>query len=171
MRIGGDTTSPRPSPPQAAERETGVARPKGTHRELLHLTESLPARSSPGERDRAAAPTIYCHFRAEAKNRQIKRNRLCRVGLNPPQIGIANMNKRIIFYSSVKLNLKSARMILAPVAVLLLCAGCGGVNASRSVSPASFFIPGLLKAEPKPPTPDDSVPPPAPVKQLASLNN
>ncbi|HXR05230.1 MAG TPA: hypothetical protein VN836_11035 [Verrucomicrobiae bacterium] len=26
--------------------------------------------------------------------------------------------------------------------------GCGGVNASQSVSPASFFLPGLLKADP-----------------------
>ena len=27
----------------------------------------------------------------------------------------------------------------------LLNAGCGGINASQSVSPASFFLPGLLK--------------------------
>jgi hypothetical protein len=25
--------------------------------------------------------------------------------------------------------------------------GCGGINASQSVSPASFFLPGLLKAD------------------------
>jgi hypothetical protein len=31
---------------------------------------------------------------------------------------------------------------------LALCsAGCGGINASQSVSPASFFLPGLLKAD------------------------
>ncbi len=34
------------------------------------------------------------------------------------------------------------------VALALGCAGCGGVNASQSVSPASFFLPGILKAEP-----------------------
>jgi hypothetical protein len=35
---------------------------------------------------------------------------------------------------------------LALVAALPLAgAGCGGVNASQSVSPASFFLPGLLK--------------------------
>jgi len=33
-------------------------------------------------------------------------------------------------------------------AVALLGAGCGGINASHSVSPASFFLPGLLKACP-----------------------
>jgi hypothetical protein len=27
-------------------------------------------------------------------------------------------------------------------------AGCGGINASESVSPASFFLPGLLKTDP-----------------------
>ena len=25
--------------------------------------------------------------------------------------------------------------------------GCGGINASQSVSPASFFLPGILKAD------------------------
>ena len=33
-------------------------------------------------------------------------------------------------------------------ATALLGAGCGGINASQSVSPASFFLPGLLKACP-----------------------
>ena len=32
---------------------------------------------------------------------------------------------------------------------LALCGtGCGGINASQSVSPASFFLPGLMKAGP-----------------------
>jgi len=32
---------------------------------------------------------------------------------------------------------------------LALCgAGCGGINASQGVSPASFFLPGLMKAGP-----------------------
>jgi len=35
------------------------------------------------------------------------------------------------------------------LAALALCAtGCGGINASQSVSPASFFLPGLLRADP-----------------------
>lgn len=30
-------------------------------------------------------------------------------------------------------------------ALALFGAGCGGINASQSVSPASFFLPGILK--------------------------
>jgi len=30
------------------------------------------------------------------------------------------------------------------------CAGCGGFNGSHSVSPASFFLPGIIKANPAP---------------------
>ena len=33
-------------------------------------------------------------------------------------------------------------------ATALLGAGCGGINATQSISPASFFLPGLLKAGP-----------------------
>lgn len=29
-------------------------------------------------------------------------------------------------------------------------AGCSGINATGSASPASFFLPGLLKADPPP---------------------
>jgi hypothetical protein len=35
-------------------------------------------------------------------------------------------------------------------ALALFGAGCGGINASKSVSPASFFLPGLMKAGPPP---------------------
>jgi hypothetical protein len=30
----------------------------------------------------------------------------------------------------------------------LLLTGCSGIHASKSISPASFLLPGLLKAEP-----------------------
>jgi hypothetical protein len=46
------------------------------------------------------------------------------------------------------------------LAAACLLTGCGGVNASHSVSPMSFLLPGLLKANtPKPPpgTPTNSV--------------
>ena len=40
------------------------------------------------------------------------------------------------------------------VALLPAVAGCGGVSASKSVSPLDFFMPGLLQADP----PTNSVP-------------
>jgi len=53
-------------------------------------------------------------------------------------------------------------------AIILLVTGCGGISASRSVSPLDFFMPGgLLKADPKPVQPDLTVPNPEPVKQVA----
>ncbi len=36
---------------------------------------------------------------------------------------------------------------------LLLGAGCSGINAGGNVSPGSFFIPGLIKANPPAATP------------------
>jgi hypothetical protein len=37
-------------------------------------------------------------------------------------------------------------MLVAMLAALVLFgAGCGGINTGTSVSPASFFLPGLLK--------------------------
>jgi hypothetical protein len=41
--------------------------------------------------------------------------------------------------------------MLALVAILgLFNAGCSGINAGGSVSPATFFLPGLMKADPAP---------------------
>jgi len=40
------------------------------------------------------------------------------------------------------------------VSILALGAGCSGINHTHSVSPASFFLPGLLKADPPPAHPD-----------------
>jgi hypothetical protein len=57
----------------------------------------------------------------------------------------------------VRLNWKILRLALLPV--LLLClAGCGGFSASKSISPASFFLPGLLQADPQPTIPDSALP-------------
>jgi len=44
-------------------------------------------------------------------------------------------------------------------ALLLLGTGCGGVNAGGSASPASFLLPGLMKADPVPASPADPAPP------------
>jgi len=37
--------------------------------------------------------------------------------------------------------------------LMLLLTGCGGISASPSISPASFFLPGLMKAAPPAPEP------------------
>ena len=42
-------------------------------------------------------------------------------------------------------------MLLA-IALLALTAGCGGVHASKSISPLDFILPGLLKVQPRPPS-------------------
>jgi hypothetical protein len=48
----------------------------------------------------------------------------------------------------VRLNWK--RLVLAIFAIpALFLTGCSGINASGSVSPATFFLPGLGKAQPK----------------------
>jgi hypothetical protein len=49
--------------------------------------------------------------------------------------------------------------LLATVAVLaLIGAGCSGINAGHSVSPASFLLPGLLQNDSQPSQPDAIVP-------------
>jgi hypothetical protein len=48
-------------------------------------------------------------------------------------------------------------------------AGCGGLNASHSISPASFFLPGLLKADPPKPPPEPSAPAAQAPKEIALL--
>ncbi len=46
---------------------------------------------------------------------------------------------------------------LGAVLVLALAAtGCSGVNANGSVSPASFFLPGLMRVQPPKPAPADA---------------
>lgn len=50
---------------------------------------------------------------------------------------------------------RTSRLALAAgsVALALLASGCGGVNATGSVSPATFFLPGLMKVTPARPAP------------------
>jgi len=48
--------------------------------------------------------------------------------------------------------MKSYRMIVRLAmlpGLVLLGIGCGGINASRSVSPATFLLPGLLQYTPE----------------------
>ena len=61
---------------------------------------------------------------------------------------------------------------LAFAALLVLCgAGCGGISASKSVSPLDFLLPGLMKADPPSQPSTEPVPPQAPeVTTLAQAN-
>jgi len=52
------------------------------------------------------------------------------------------------------------------VFLTLFSAGCSGINASGSVSPATFLLPGLMKADP-PSATDAPVAVSAPFQQLA----
>jgi hypothetical protein len=49
----------------------------------------------------------------------------------------------------VRINGKIIRLVLV-AGLGLLAAGCSGINSGTTVSPASFFLPGLLKADPAP---------------------
>lgn len=49
----------------------------------------------------------------------------------------------------VRLHPKFLRLGLVVFCAMLL-AGCSGVNTGGSVSPATFFMPGIMKADPAP---------------------
>jgi hypothetical protein len=66
----------------------------------------------------------------------------------------------------VTLQRKTFRLVVG-AALSVLTAGCSGINTTHSVSPASFFLPGLMQADP-PPAPNDVTRPEMPVvKQVA----
>jgi hypothetical protein len=67
----------------------------------------------------------------------------------------------------VKRNWKWLRATLL-VACLALGAGCSGIHASKSISPATFLLPGLLKNDV--PAAQDSIPAAPPGELLAQAN-
>jgi hypothetical protein len=69
---------------------------------------------------------------------------------------------------SVTAKRKSLQLV-ACASLLLLAAGCGGFSASRTVSPATFLLPGLLKADPPPAPADPVLPERTPAQQIASV--
>ncbi|MGH8023708.1 MAG: hypothetical protein ACRED1_09010 [Limisphaerales bacterium] len=52
----------------------------------------------------------------------------------------------------MRLNWKVSWLAIPALALPLFVSGCGGVNAGTSVSPASFFLPGLLRNDVTPAT-------------------
>jgi len=53
-----------------------------------------------------------------------------------------------IYSDLVILERKQLRWVLIPF-LALVATGCSGLNASHSVSPASFFLPGLIQVQPE----------------------
>ncbi len=70
----------------------------------------------------------------------------------------------LIYTGQVRLNWFLPRLAMLAL-MLLLGAGCSGINAGGSVSPATFFLPGLMKADPPAATPAPVAA--VPVNQLA----
>jgi hypothetical protein len=68
--------------------------------------------------------------------------------------------------------MKLNRAVIASALLLaaVLGSGCSGINASHSVSPATFLLPGLIQVAPPEPAVGDTVPATAPVTQIARLD-
>jgi hypothetical protein len=67
------------------------------------------------------------------------------------------------------LNWKVLRLAALIPALELVGAGCGGIAATQSVSPATFLLPGLLKADPPPAHSDLVLPDNEPAEELAQF--
>jgi len=87
--------------------------------------------------------------------------------------GIMNTNRPEIFVAKtmftsivppVAWNWKCIRLGALTALLALGAAGCSGIHASKSVSPATFLLPGLMKNET--PTAQDSIIAPAPPGEL-----
>ena|SRR5437867_13262478 len=81
----------------------------------------------------------------------------CLYGVNYPKI--RSCQEHGLFYSChlVRLNWKTVRLAMIPAA-LLFGAGCSGINATKSISPLDFLLPGIMRAEPPPAHPDGDLP-------------
>jgi len=67
----------------------------------------------------------------------------------------------------MKLPVRQLLWLAFPSVLLLMGAGCSGINMSHSVSPATFFMPGVMRADPPPNPPEQAAPPSALGKQVA----
>jgi hypothetical protein len=77
---------------------------------------------------------------------------------------IVAKTRLVLIVRTVKWNWKWLR-VAALLAVVALGAGCSGIHASKSVSPATFLLPGLLKNDV--PAAQDSIPAAPPGELLA----
>jgi len=59
--------------------------------------------------------------------------------------------------------------LIAYSGLLVLAAGCGGINMRQSISPASFLLPGLIQADPQPAPAELPLPDVATVQKIALL--
>jgi hypothetical protein len=81
-----------------------------------------------------------------------------------PGISSCQCHEAVYSNNSVKLNWKILPLTLCG-AMLPLVTGCSGINASKSVSPATFLLPGLLQADPAPVNPEPVWPATLPVAE------
>lgn len=49
---------------------------------------------------------------------------------------------------TTKLQFSRAAFSCMVAVLIIICASCSGINAKGTVSPASFFLPGIIQAEP-----------------------
>jgi hypothetical protein len=88
------------------------------------------------------------------------------VNINGPRIMRCTRHFQIYTPATVKLNRKVG-IVLLLAGSALLGSGCSGINASQSVSPATFLLPGLLKADPPVTEPNAPLPEVAPTTLVA----
>jgi hypothetical protein len=69
----------------------------------------------------------------------------------------------------VRLNWIFRRLAILP-AIILLGAGCSGINASKSISPLDFFLPGLIQNNSPQEKSPSNISQSQPVKVLAQAN-
>jgi hypothetical protein len=67
----------------------------------------------------------------------------------------------------VRLNWKTLRLALAATLMSLAGISCSGINASQSVSPATFLLPGIMKNDVPAPVPTLT---PTVTSEIASVN-
>ncbi|HLH57021.1 MAG TPA: hypothetical protein VKY92_25805 [Verrucomicrobiae bacterium] len=68
----------------------------------------------------------------------------------------------------MRLNWKVLGLTILPV-LLLSATGCGGLSATKSISPASFLLPGLIQATPPPAHPESTLPQAEPGTEVAQF--